>query len=564
MLVRRETALKGNRKYLIVVALLAVIAVVFGVTGTVAPSFEPISPQQSPSESVPPYFIIPPNFDSGWVDVTNRTGSYFNITHNLNTSEAFVDFTGKRMPTGDEHRRHIGGTAYALGLSRTYGGTSNDYARSVVQTRDGGYAIVGGTQSYGAGNLDAWLVKTDWTGNVMWSKTYGGAGDDEAYSVIETIYGEYALAGYTHSQGAGKADFWLAKTDGFGNLQWSRTYGGAGGDFGESVVQTAEDGYAIAGRTDSLDTGNYDFWLVKTDYNGNMQWNRTYGGMLSYMAYSLVKTSDEGYALTGFTRSFSGYSDFWLVKTDSNGNAQWNRTYGVGNENIAYSVIQTQDGGYAVAGRGGTVSRSSGVLLKTDSNGIQQWIKSYPKGYSSETYSVVQADDGGYALAGVSESYDPWMGGDDFYFVKTDFSGNVIWSKIYGGTGPDWAQSVVETGDGGNVLAGITYSPGAGDADFWLVKTEAELGLAMTALTNSTITLYRGKTDSDWNFVRVRMWTIEEPTWQYGDINQDGVVDAKDLYILSKNYGKTFSVLSLGGIAAVAGIHMYKKRKQQN
>src|SRR3989304_6093603 len=490
MLVRRETALKGNRKYLIVVALLAVIAVVFGVTGTVAPSFEPISPQQSPSESVPPYFIIPPNFDSGWVDVTNRTGSYFNITHNLNTSEAFVDFTGKRMPTGDEHRRHIGGTAYALGLSRTYGGTSNDYARSVVQTRDGGYAIVGGTQSYGAGNLDAWLVKTDWTGNVMWSKTYGGAGDDEAYSVIETIYGEYALAGYTHSQGAGKPDFWLAKTDGFGNLQWSRTYGGAGGDFGESVVQTAEDGYAIAGRTDSLDTGNYDFWLVKTD---------------------------------------------------SNGNAQWNRTYGVGNENIAYSVIQTQDGGYAVAGRGGTVSRSSGVLLKTDSNGIQQWIKSYPKGYSSETYSVVQADDGGYALAGVSESYDPWMGGDDFYFVKTDFSGNVIWSKIYGGTGPDWAQSVVETGDGGNVLAGITYSPGAGDADFWLVKTEAELGLAMTALTNSTITLYRGKTDSDWNFVRVRMWTIEEPTWQYGDINQDGVVDAKDLYILSKNYGKTFS-----------------------
>jgi hypothetical protein len=139
--------------------------------------------------------------------------------------------------------------------------------------------------------------------------------------------------------------------------------------------------------------------------------------------------------------------------------------------------------------------------------------------------------------------------------------GALAWSKTYGGTGWDEAYSVVQTGDGGYALAGYTDSYGAGGADFWLVKTDVELGLVRTGLTNNTIILYRGRTDLDWNYIRVRMWLIKEPSWIYGDINMDGTVDVKDLYILSRNYGKTFSLLSLSGIIAIAGIHTVKKRK---
>ncbi|KPV62804.1 MAG: hypothetical protein AOA66_1203 [Candidatus Bathyarchaeota archaeon BA2] len=140
---------------------------------------------------------------------------------------------------------------------------------------------------------------------------------------------------------------------------------------------------------------------------------------------------------------------------------------------------------------------------------------------------------------------------------------NVGWSRTYGGARGDYAWSVVQTGDGGYALAGHTYSFGAGDCDFWLVKTDVEMGLARTGLTNNTITLHRGKTDPYWNYVRVRIWLIKEPSWIYGDINMDGTVDVKDLYILSRNYGKTFSLLSLSGIIAIAGIHTYKTKRKQ-
>lgn len=187
--------------------------------------------------------------------------------------------------------------------------------------------------------------------------------------------------------------------------------------------------------------------------------------------------------------------------------------------------------------------------------------------------SVVETGDGGYALTGRTSSFG--AGGFDSWLVKTDSAGNVQWNQTYGGASDDHAWSVVQTVDGGYALAGSTMSYGAGGSDFWLVKVNAEMnlehqinlgdlmyGLARTGLTNYTIILHRAEPDFYWNYVRVRIWTIQEPTWQFGDINQDGVVDAQDLLILSQNYGKTFSLLSLSGIVAVAGIHTYKKRKQ--
>ena len=199
--------------------------------------------------------------------------------------------------------------------NKTYGGANGDLAYSVIQTNDGGYALAGYTASFGAVLIDFWLVKTDSAGNLVWSQTYGGANFDEAYSMIQTSDGGYALAGYTESFGAGAADFWLVKTDSAGNLVWSRTYGGANGDVAYSVIQTSDGGYALACMTASFGAGWSDFWLVKTDSTGNMIWSQTYGGANDDVAYSVIQTNDGGYALAGFTKSFgAGGQDFWLVK----------------------------------------------------------------------------------------------------------------------------------------------------------------------------------------------------------------------------------------------------------
>jgi hypothetical protein len=368
--------------------------------------------------------------------------------------------------------------------SHTYGGKASDYAYSLVQTEDGGFVLTGFTQSFGVGNSDFWLVKTDSFGDAQWNKTYGGVNDESAYSVVVTDDGGYALAGYTRSFGVGGADFWLVKTDSSGNQQWNRTYGETGNDYARSVVQTADGGYALAGYTESFDMNSEDdFWLVKTDSSGNQQWNKTYGGRQYYrdygdIAWSMVQAGDGGYVLAGLTWSYGigGNGDFWLVKTDSFGNVQWNMTYGGGDYDYALSVIQAGDGGYVLAG----LTYSFGVngdfwLVKTDSFGNQQWNKTYGGTKTDYASSIIQANDGGYVLAGYTYSYG--VGNGDFWLVKTDSFGNLQWNRTFGGTKADYAFSLVQTVDGGFALAGVTQSFGAGNGDFWLVKTD-ENGIA--------------------------------------------------------------------------------------
>jgi hypothetical protein len=189
-------------------------------------------------------------------------------------------------------------------------------------------------------------------------------------------------------------------------------------------------------------------------------WNKTYGGTDTDYGYSVVQTSDGGYAITGYTYSFgAGGTDVYLVKTDANGNIQWSKTYGGTDTDVGYSVVQTSDGGYAIAG---------------------------------------------YTLSFGA-------GGSDVYLVKTDSLGNMVWSKTFGGTGADHAYSVVQTADGGYAITGYTYSFGAGGYDVYLVKTDVygDFGLARTDSTANTLTLYRGANDVYWNYVRVQIWKID-------------------------------------------------------
>ena len=301
---------------------------------------------------------------------------------------------------------------------QAYGGTDKDYPQSVVETSDGGYAITGYTASYGVGG-DFWLVKTDSSGTALWNQTYGGIGSEVGHSVVQTTDGGYAIAGETRYSYSDSVDFWLVKTDSAGMVQWNQTYGGPNDDYGWSVVQTTDGGYAIAGFTQSYGVGT-DFWLVKTDSAGIAQWNRTYGGPTGDFGASLVQTSDGGYAIAGRTNSYGVGNDFWLVKTDQSGAAEWNQTYGGPNYEEGHSVVQTSDGGYAIAGH----------------------TNSYGTG-----------------------DYDIWL-------VKTDDSGTVEWTQAYGGTGTDYWGIAVETSDGGFAIVGTTWSFGAGSEDILLIKTD--------------------------------------------------------------------------------------------
>jgi hypothetical protein len=362
--------------------------------------------------------------------------------------------------------------------NKTFGGTDEDYGYEVLQTSDGGYLIIGRTESYGAGGTDVWLIKTDANGTELWNKTYGGTGNDEARSVSQTTDDGYIIFGSTNSFVVGdNFNVWLIKTDADGNELWNKTLGGIF-DYGcYSGTQTTDGGYVIFGNTDSFGTGDhiYDVWLFKTDASGNELWNKTFGGIYSDVSYSGSQTNDGGYIITGFTTSYgAGEYDAWLIKTDANGNELWNKTYGGGDSDFGWSVLQTNDSGYVLTGY--TESYGAGEedawLIRTDQSGNELWNKTYGGIRFDDCYSFSQTNDGGYVLTGRTYSFS--TGYHDVWLIKTDSNGNEEWNETYGGIGHDWGRSVSQTSDSGYIITGWTNYYGAGETDVWLVKVAKE------------------------------------------------------------------------------------------
>ncbi len=356
-----------------------------------------------------------------------------------------------------------------------FGGAGDDRGFSAQQTSEGGYIVVGVTSSYGAGGDDVWLIKTDASGERVWDKTLGGTHNDWGNSVQQTSDGGYIIAGYTESYGAGTEDVWLVKTDELGNELWDKTFGGASDDQGCSVEQTSDGGYIIAGWTDSDSARNTDVWLIKTDASGNRVWDRTFGGADYDYGRSVQQTSDGGYVIAGYTRSYgAGGDDVWLIRTDASGNEVWDKTFGGPGYDEGYSARQTSDGGYVIAGY--TYSYGAGHadiwLIKTDTSGNKVWDRTFGGTGSDKGSSVQQTSDGGYIIAGSTSSYG--AGWDDVWIIRTDADGNEVWDKTFGATQNDEGYSVRPTSDGGCIVAGSIYAGTVTSYDVYLIKTDAD------------------------------------------------------------------------------------------
>ncbi len=367
--------------------------------------------------------------------------------------------------------------------TRTYGGNGSDGGYSVIQTKDGGFILAGGSNSFGDGSHDLWLIKTNVKGDTIWTRVYGGNNLDVGTAVEQTADGGYIIVGYTQSYGVIGTDIWLLKTSATGELLWMRTYGGSGSEWGQDVQQTTDKGYLLAGNTSSFGAKYYDAILIKTDSIGQAIWTRTYGGTGWEGSQSLKQTRDGNYILGGTTDSYgAGGKDIWLVKINPEGDEIWSRTFGGNDDEWCRAVEETYDGGFIAAGY--TNSFGAGgfdfLLIKADSIGQLQWMQTYGGSGKEICLSARQTRDEGYILAGETSSFG--SGSVDFWIVKTDSDGDTLWTDALGGESADYGKSVDITYDEGFIITGTTSSYGAGLADLWLVRV---LGIPLKVITTN-------------------------------------------------------------------------------
>lgn len=358
---------------------------------------------------------------------------------------------------------------------RTYGGPLGDRGYALIQTSDGGLVVAGHTESFGPTYWNIYLIKTDMEGETLWTNAYGGSSNDYGYSVVEASDGGYVVAGYTDSYGMGSWDVYIVKVTSSGSVVWTKTYGVFEGDGAYSIARTSDNGYILTGFTERLSGAlfQWDVYLLRTDSAGDTLWTKRFGGGTHDFGYSVIQTVDGGYAIAGYTCSFgAGGWDAYLIKTDGAGNFEWQRTFGGGASDYAYCVKQTPDGGYIMTGS--TSSFGLGdeqvYLIKTDGNGGQVWASAYGGLLRDGGYCVELTSDGGYIITGFSES---GAYGENLYLLKVDSNGDTLWSKRYGGGGYDRGYSVIKLADGGYVIAGETFSFGDANGNVYLIRTDS-------------------------------------------------------------------------------------------
>ncbi|MFI5218273.1 MAG: T9SS type A sorting domain-containing protein [Bacteroidia bacterium] len=441
-------------------------------------------------------------------------------------------------------------TAPAIEWQNTIGGSNADALYSLQQTNDGGYILGGLSMSNISGDKtencfgthDYWIVKVDDSGTVQWDKTIGGSDFDWITSIQQTFDSGYILGGSSESDISGNKtenncgttfnypDYWIVKTDSTGNIQWQNNIGGSSVDYLESIRQTAYGGYIFGGSSISQmscdktenSNGGYDYWIIKTDASGNIQWQNSIGGNQEDLCNSMQLTTDGGYILGGTsysnisadkTENCNGDSDYWIVKLDSSGNIQWQNTIGGNKYDELYSLQQVDDGGYILGGYSesnisgdkmenciGGIGFGDFWIVKTDSVGNTQWQNTIGGSDLDELHSIQQTSDGGYIIGGFSlsnisgDKTENSNGGNDYWIVKLDSSGNIQWQNTIGGNSLDQFSSLQQASDGGYILGGTSYSNISGDktennignGDFWILKLFPDTITGISNLQSST------------------------------------------------------------------------------
>ena len=374
-----------------------------------------------------------------------------------------------------------------LDAVKTYGGSKNDVAQSVVKTIDGGYAVLGHSQSNNGDlkdktneSFDFWVMKFTANNSLLWSKTFGGTEDDRGNDIIQTADGGFAILGFTQSsngdviQNNGSKDFWIAKLTTTGTLTWQKSFGFSGSDYGTSLIQTNDNGYLLTGVIDVTASGGEgnsrtsqrhaggDIWAVKLSAVGNFEWSKYFGGSFTDTAFGVEKTADNGFIIVGSSDSDDvdisdnkGSYDFWVLKISSSGTLLWEKSFGGTEIDEARAITSTTDGNFIIVGDTRSsdvnVSNNNGAadlwMLKISPEGNLLWEKTIGATGFDVARSVSKSQDNGFVISGSSRSSDGGytnQGQNDAWVLKTDANGNILWQKTIGGTEIDFFYDAVE------------------------------------------------------------------------------------------------------------------------
>lgn len=410
----------------------------------------------------------------------------------------------------------------------TIGGSAWDELTSIEVTTDGGY-ICGGTSASDIsgdktedsnGSTDYWIVKIDSVGNIQWQNTIGGNSTDGLFDIKQTLEGGYICGGTSISGISGDKtedipgssyDWWILKLDSAGQIEWQNTIGGTLNDRFNSIQQTNDGGYICGGSSESNisvdkadnSRGDFDYWIVKLDSIGNIQWQNTIGGDTTEILHSIQQTMDGGYICGGWslsnisgdkTENSNGLEDYWVVKLDNSGQIEWQNTIGGNSTDYAFDIKQTSNKGFICGGS--SLSNISGDktenrvgmrdywILKLDSLGVIQWQNTIGGNHNDDVQSIYQTLDGGYICGGNSSSdisgdkTENNKGGVDYWIIKLDSTGNFLWENTIGGDFNDNLNTVKQTSDGTLIIGGWSKSDSTfdksensqGNYDFWIVK----------------------------------------------------------------------------------------------
>ena len=422
--------------------------------------------------------------------VTTATGEVQTLTRNFLTQYAgtcryqhkldYVAFTQRvalrdyRLPPPPVGSAVAQSRMTGLQWDAAFGGSEQDWAYALTATHDGGVCTAGRTASKGAGLEDAWLVRVASDGRMLWNKTFGGPAIDRGRGIVELPDRGLVVAGATESSGAGEFDVWVFKVDAEGELLWDRQFGGAATDWASALVATRDGGVAVAAYTQDESEGPYDFWVLKLDGEGTLQWQRRFGGKATDWSNAITATADDGLVVVGHTESSgAGGADFWVLKLDADGDLLWQRTFGGEKTDYASAVTTTRDGDLLVAGM--TLSAGAGAfdgqIIKLTDSGDVVWEKTFGGLGNDWIRAIQQTQDDNYTVAGYTDSQG--AGQNDVWLFKLAPDGTLLWERTYGDTGNEWARALVELPDGALALAGDTYSFGKGAADVLVLKVTA-------------------------------------------------------------------------------------------